>query len=92
MISTEFRTAFEYVPGKTRTREMTDGEISRELATATGKRLDALKAEIADRERLRASEDQAYALEPLLAGAIFCHWPRYRRPDSSCDERRNCVN
>lgn len=85
MIATDFRAKFEHVPGKTKPDIMTDGEIRQELKDATGERRDALNAEVADRKRIRASEDQSYPVEPPLAVPISCHWPRCRMPDDGCD-------
>lgn len=65
MTATDLRALLEYVPGKTKVSDMTDGEIRRELKDATGERLDALNAEVADRERIRTSDAQSYPVEPL---------------------------
>lgn len=65
MTATDLRALLEYVPGKTKVGDMTDGEIRRELKDATGERLDALNAEVADRERIRASDTQSYPVETL---------------------------
>jgi hypothetical protein len=92
MTATDFRAKFEHVPGKTKPDIMTDGEIRQELKEAIGERRDALNAEVADRTRIRASDDQNYPVEPLLAVPISCHCPRCRMPDGSCDEGRNCMN
>lgn len=54
------RLLVEYVPGKTKPRDMTDGEINRELPTATGTRHDDLQAEVEDRKIVRASSEIHY--------------------------------
>jgi hypothetical protein len=59
------RALFEHVTGKTSPDIMTDGEIMRELATATGERREQLEAEQVERERLRSSDDQFYPVEPI---------------------------
>jgi hypothetical protein len=64
-MATTNRALFEHVIGKTDPGIMTDGEIIRELATATGERRAQLEAEQVERERLRASDDPHYPVEPL---------------------------
>lgn len=65
MTATDYRHRFEYVPGKTAAREMTDWEIRRELPRAAGERLAELRAEIADRKVKRNDPRQEYPVEPL---------------------------
>jgi hypothetical protein len=58
------RALFEYVRGETAPEDMTDGEIRRELAEATGGRRDALRAEVLDRKSAR-TPDQHYPVRAL---------------------------
>lgn len=59
-MAADIRPLLEYVPGKTKPCDMTDGEINRELPTATGPRHDALQAEVEDRKTVRASSEIYY--------------------------------
>lgn len=59
-MATGLRSRVGYVPGKTRPCDMTDGEINRELSTATGTRHDELQAEVEDRKIVRTSSEIHY--------------------------------
>lgn len=59
-MASKIRPLIEYVPGKTKPCDMTDGEINRELPTATGTRRDDLQAEVEDRKIVRASSEIHY--------------------------------